>query len=134
MALSLKLTRWFAASLLLSPLPSLLAVSYPHQRASAQTPTEQTRKAAAKELFQQGIQQFQTSQFQAALKSWQQALTIFKEIGDRQGEAASLGNLGLAYFSLGQYAIAIEFHQQSLAIECQIGDLPSPSSSLLKSA
>ncbi len=45
-----------------------------------------------------------------------------REIGDRQGEATSLGNLGNAYNSLGQYQQAIDFHQQSLEIAWEIGD------------
>ena len=40
----------------------------------AQTPG--VRKAEADQLFQQGNQQYQTSQFEVALQSWQQALTI----------------------------------------------------------
>jgi CHAT domain-containing protein/tetratricopeptide (TPR) repeat protein len=80
----------------------------------AQTPD--ARKAEADRLLQQGIQQAQTGQFEAALQSWQQALTIYREIKDRQREGASLSNLGNAYFYLGDYAKAIDYHQQSLAI------------------
>ncbi|MFB2877664.1 CHAT domain-containing protein, partial [Floridanema aerugineum] len=80
------------------------------------------RKAEADRLFQQGIQQFQTSKFREALQSWQQALAIYREIGDRNGEGQSLGNLGLAYYSLGDYRKAIEYQQQSLAIAREIGD------------
>lgn len=84
--------------------------------------TSADRKAEADRLIEQGIQQAQTSQFQAAIESWQQSLVIYKEIGDRQGEAASLGYLGNAYNSLGQYQKAIELYQQWLAIAREIGD------------
>ncbi len=80
------------------------------------------RKAEADRLNEQGIQQFQTSQFEAALQSWQQASTIYREIKDRQGEGSSLGNLGSAYCSLGDYAKAIEYYQQSLVIAREIKD------------
>ena len=76
----------------------------------------------ADQLLQQGIQQFKTSQFKAALQSWEQALKLYRQIGNRLGEAQSLGNLGLAYDALGQYEKAISFHQQSLDIERQIGN------------
>jgi tetratricopeptide (TPR) repeat protein len=56
-----------------------------------------------------GNQQFDVSQFEAALKSWQEALQIYREIKNRQGEGAALGSLGIAYDSLGNYAKAIEF-------------------------
>jgi CHAT domain-containing protein/tetratricopeptide (TPR) repeat protein len=79
-----------------------------------------TRKAEADRLFEQG-NQATISQFPEVLHSWEQALTIYREIGYRQGEAASLCNLGLAYQSLGQYDTAIKFHQQLLEISLKIG-------------
>ncbi|MBD2519824.1 CHAT domain-containing protein [Nostoc sp. FACHB-973] len=80
------------------------------------------RKAEADRLFLQGIEQFQTSQFEAALQSWQQALIIYREIKYRKGEGNALGNLGAAYNSLGDYAKAIEYQQKSLAIAREIKD------------
>ncbi|OCQ95114.1 hypothetical protein BCR12_06885 [Limnothrix sp. P13C2] len=47
---------------------------------------------------------------------------IAREIGDRRGEANSLGNLGNAYYSLGQFQRAIDFHEQHRAIAREIGD------------
>jgi CHAT domain-containing protein/tetratricopeptide (TPR) repeat protein len=80
------------------------------------------RKAEAGRLVKQGLEQFQTSQFQAALQSWQQALIIYREIKDRQSEGAALGGLGLAYGSLGDNTKAIEYQQQWLAITREIKD------------
>jgi CHAT domain-containing protein len=94
----------------------------------AQTPD--ARKVEADRLLQQGIEQFQTSQFEAALQSWQQAVIIYQQIKDRKGEGQSLGNLGLAYRSLGDYAKAIEYHQQSLAILREIKDRVGEGTSL----
>jgi len=68
---------------------------------------------------QEGIAQFQISEFREAFQSWQQSLEIYHQIGDRRGEANSLGNLGLAYQSLGEYQQAIEFHQQYYDIACE---------------
>ena len=50
-----------------------------------------------------------SAKFREALILWEAALEIYREIGDRRGEASSLGNLGLAYYSLGQYERAIAF-------------------------
>jgi CHAT domain-containing protein/tetratricopeptide (TPR) repeat protein len=61
-------------------------------------------------------------QYQKAIEFHQQSLEISRQIGDRQGEAASLNNLGTAYQSLGQFHRAIEFHQQSLEISRKIGN------------
>ena len=60
----------------------------------------------------------------------EQHLAIAREIGDRNGEADSLGNLGAAYLSLGQYQRAIELHEQSLAIKREIGDRKGEANSL----
>ena len=94
-------------------IPSAIA-KIPSPQVLAQNPAG--RKAEADRLFNQGNQQFQISQFEAALQSWQQALIIFREIKDRQGEGVALGNLGLAYLSLGDYAKAIEYQQPLLAL------------------
>ena len=87
-------------------------------------------QAEAYRLFEQGNQQDDISQFREALQSWEQALTIYREIGNRKGEAASLGNLGAAYHSLGQYQKAIDFQQQSLEIEREIGNRQGEANSL----
>src|SRR5919202_565181 len=94
----------------------------------AQTPD--ARKAEADRLFQQGIEQYQTSQFEAALQSWQQALAIYREIKDRKGEGDALGNLGIAYKNLGDYAKAMDYHQQGLAIQREIKDRQGEGNSL----
>lgn len=80
---------------------TLIPLSPGGLRVLAQTPDAQ--KAEADRLLQQGIEQFQTSQFDAALQSCQQALKIYREIKNRQGEGNALNNLGLAYFNLGDY-------------------------------
>ncbi|MEM8543243.1 MAG: tetratricopeptide repeat protein, partial [Cyanobacteria bacterium P01_H01_bin.119] len=98
--------------------------------ASAAAGRQAEQQTEADRLFQQGIQQHRTSQFHSAIQSWQQALEIYRTIGNRQGEANSLGNLGLAYLSLGQYQRAIEFHQQSLDIDRDIGNRQGEANSL----
>ena len=90
--------------------------------AVAQTSVVDDRKVEADRLLQQGIQQFQISQFEAAFPFWQQALTLYREIKDRQGEGKSLNALGNTYLVLGNYSKAIEFHEQSLAISREIKD------------
>ena len=74
------------------------------------------RQVEGDRLLEQGIQQRQTSQFPAALHSWQQALQIYRVLKNRQKERDALDHLGLAYQALGNYAKAIEYTQQSLVI------------------
>ncbi|MCT7983341.1 tetratricopeptide repeat protein [Laspinema sp. A4] len=65
-----------------------------------------------------------------AIYSNKQALEIFRQIGDRRGEAISLNNLGNAYHSLRRYTKAITFHEQSLEIQRQIGHRGGEATSL----
>lgn len=92
----------------------------PSSQVLAQNSTE--RKAEADRLLQQGEQQTQTSQFEAAIQSLQQALNIYRELKDRSGEAKTLSHLGIPYALRGDYAKAIEYCQQSLAIAREIAD------------
>ena len=73
-------------------------------------------------LFQQGNEQFQAGQFQAALQSWEQALSICQNLNKPQWQASTLGNLGKAYDCLGQHQKAIECHQKSLELSKHIRD------------
>jgi CHAT domain-containing protein/uncharacterized protein HemY len=92
----------------------------PNSRVLAQTPD--ARKVEADRLLEQGIEQYRTSQFEAAIQSWQQALTLFQEIKNRKAEGSVLNNLGLVYRDLGQYTKSIEYLEQSLAIAREMND------------
>ena len=80
--------------------PLLVTIAIPP--AIAQSAGSSDAKAEADRLFNQGIEQLNTSQFEAALQSWQQALKLYQSLHDRQGEGAALGSLGNAYLSLGE--------------------------------
>jgi len=92
--------------------------------------TQDARKAEAERWFQQGNQQYDSRQFQAAMQSWQRALALYRTLGDREGEAQSLNSLGLTAVRLKQYQPAIELYQQSFAISQQINSLRGQSTSL----
>ncbi len=63
--------------LLFLPLPQAQSVPTQSRQILAQT----NREAEADQLFEQGKQQFNNSQFSAAIQSWEQALKIYREIG-----------------------------------------------------
>ncbi|MGI8504425.1 MAG: CHAT domain-containing protein, partial [Hassallia sp.] len=111
-------------------MPFSAKLTAPFQVSQVLAQTTDARKAEADRLKEQGIQQAQTSQFEAALKSFQQALIIYREIKDRESEGAALGNLGAAYISLGNYAKGIEYEQQHLAIAREIKDRQGEGSAL----
>ena len=73
-------------------------------------------------LIQLGSAYFSLSEFNQAIDFYDQALSIARKLGDRNGESASLNNLGESYRNLGKYQQAIQVYQQSLGISREIGD------------
>ncbi len=61
-------------------------------------------------------------EIEKAIGYHEQALSVFREIGDRQGEGAALGSLGVASARLGEVEQAIGHYQQRLVIAREIGD------------
>ncbi len=114
--------RWkrVAASLLLSVTvmsPMIVVVSLP-----ALAETQLGRKAEAERLLEAGIQAYKAGKTTEALETFQKALLIFRQIGDRRNEWRSLGWMGVVYSRIGQPQKALELQQQSLVITQQIGD------------
>jgi CHAT domain-containing protein len=82
------------------------------------------------QLYRQGIAQYQLNQIDAALKSWQQALQQFRQLGDLAGEVATLGALSAGYIARGDYRQTILYAQQQLAISQELGDRAAQAQSL----
>jgi tetratricopeptide (TPR) repeat protein/predicted phosphodiesterase len=57
-----------------------------------------------------------------AIKCYEKALAISREIGNRQIESADLGNLGNAYLNLGEVHKAIECYEEAIIIVQKIKD------------
>ena len=69
-----------------------------------------------------GIGYYLQTKYVDAIKSWQEALEVYKRIGDKRGIANILGNQGAIYFNRGDDAKALELHLQSLKISEEISD------------
>ncbi|WP_020534537.1 tetratricopeptide repeat protein [Lewinella cohaerens] len=63
-----------------------------------------------------------TAQFDSALLLFLLNLEVFKQIGERQGEGATLNNISLIHKARGDYDMALEYLEQSLTIAQEIGD------------
>ncbi|MFB8790234.1 MAG: CHAT domain-containing tetratricopeptide repeat protein, partial [Potamolinea sp.] len=61
-------------------------------------------------------------QYPQALKYYEQALVIMKEVGNKAGEGTTLNNLGAVYNNLGQYPQALKYLEQALVIRKEVGD------------
>ncbi len=62
------------------------------------------------------------SDYDMALNEYQQALAIFQNIHDIDGEARVLGNIGSIYDDKGDYTQALEYEYKALKIYEQTGD------------
>ncbi|MBW4582028.1 MAG: CHAT domain-containing protein [Tildeniella nuda ZEHNDER 1965/U140] len=86
----------------------------------AQSTTKQDRKAEADRLFEQGTKQFEQNQNEAAIASFQKALSIYQELKERQKEGQVLKAIGNAYLNLKNYAKSLGCYQQALIIAREI--------------
>ncbi len=57
-----------------------------------------------------------------ALPEYERALALFRQEGDRKGEAITIGLMGNVYKKLGQHARALEYLQKSLTMKRELGD------------
>jgi CHAT domain-containing protein/Tfp pilus assembly protein PilF len=89
---------------------------------------EQTVRAD--QLRAEGDTAYYQANYCRAIDLYEQALIVYREIGDRHGEAASLNNLGVCYKAVAEYERAIDYYEQSLAISQEIGDRRGASNSL----
>ncbi len=67
-----------------------------------------TGPARATTLNNIGVVYDDQGRYAEALETYQQALAIVREVGDRAGEGATLNNIGVVYDSQGRYAEALE--------------------------
>jgi CHAT domain-containing protein/Flp pilus assembly protein TadD len=109
-----------------------LGLMAPAIAVQSKPPAQQSQPelSPADALSQQGIQQYRSNQFDAAIASWQQALTLYRQQQNHKGEVLCLGRLGLAYYAVGNYRKAIEYYRQQLTLARQVGDRPSEANAL----
>lgn len=73
-------------------------------------------------LFERGVAQYRSGDFQAALQTYQQVLAIRRNLNDKAGIAATLDKIGEVYTSLADYDKALSNLQQALAIRKELND------------
>jgi CHAT domain-containing protein/lipoprotein NlpI len=84
--------------------------------------TDARDRHRALELSQQAEQLYQVGRLQEALTLWEEALVIFRAIGDRKVEGTMRNNIGAVYYHQGQHRLALEQYQHALAIRRAVGD------------
>ena len=114
------------ASVLLSVTTVLLAPTLSPSPVAAQTLSEQeqARKAKANRLFRASVYRYVHSNFEGALASFEEALLIYQEIGDKVGMGETLYYIGQIYESTEDYEQALDYFQRVLPISREAGDEP----------
>ena len=73
-------------------------------------------------LKNMGIGYYLQGKYKDAILNWQQAMNVYKLIGDKRGVANMLSNQGAVYYAQGDDAKALELHLQSLKLSEEISD------------
>ncbi|WP_445304868.1 CHAT domain-containing tetratricopeptide repeat protein [Microcoleus sp. S36b_A4] len=88
--------------------------------------TAQTNSSdAAEKAFKEGVQLYNQGTAQAkrsAIVKFEIALKLYREAGDRRGEATTLTGIGRVYSELGEKQKALEYYSQSLPLTRATGD------------
>ncbi len=83
---------------------------------------QENQPEVATALTRLGGAAFLRRDFTTARDAWQQALTIRRTIGDREGEGSSLLNIAQVYTSLGDYGAALPLLRQALMMQQAVGN------------
>ena len=109
-ALSLQLSQPVAAAV---PVGKAVQTAQTNSSEAAQKVYEE-----AKKLYQQGTKEALTN----AIAKYEEALKLYREAGNRRGEAVTLNNIGHVYSQLGEKQKALEYFSQSLPLARVVGD------------
>ena len=80
------------------------------------------RKSEAMRLNEQAAGLRQEGTFEQALEVGQQALELFRALGDRRGEALTLNGIGLTQARMGDEAGALDSYEAAVALLTELGD------------
>ncbi|MGF1537821.1 MAG: CHAT domain-containing protein [Elainellaceae cyanobacterium] len=105
----------FALSLALS-----LAVGSPwdNRRAVAQDSAPESARAQV----QQGVEQYQSGNFQSAIALWETALETYQDTGQMENQAIVAENLARAHQRLGDSESALPYWEQAARVQGQLGN------------
>ncbi|MBP7282426.1 MAG: tetratricopeptide repeat protein [Leptospiraceae bacterium] len=81
-----------------------------------------TKADKAKTLFGEANDYYAQGKYKKSLEKSTESFVIYKDIGNRRGEAATLITSGIVYFLKGDYKKASDFYEKSLVISKEIGD------------
>ncbi|MGL5083067.1 MAG: CHAT domain-containing protein [Microcoleaceae cyanobacterium] len=84
----------------------------------------------AAERYEKGQQEREQGEFTTALKTFEAALQVYRNVGHTLRESDALDQIGIVYDEKGEYAKALDYYQQAAAIRESIGDRQGQSETL----
>ncbi|PSF35516.1 hypothetical protein C7H19_16000 [Aphanothece hegewaldii CCALA 016] len=85
-------------------------------------------------LVLQGVQEYQTGDYQGAIADWQKALSIYKNSNNPSNIAIVSENLARTYQQIGNASTAVTYWQQAIDNNNQLGDLQKVGRNLTEQA
>ena len=87
----------------------LIAIAPPISQPT-QAQTQGSGQQELEKLHQQAVQQARQGKPTEAITTFQQALTLSRQLQDKKAEATTLNNIGFVYSNIGQPQKALEFY------------------------
>ncbi|MCL1468872.1 CHAT domain-containing protein [Argonema galeatum] len=112
----------FTATLLFSLLLTPSEWKSSHLLLAQSIAVSQNNTVGVDRLFERGVAQYRSGEFQAALQTYQQVLAIRRNQKDKAGIAATLNKIGEVYTSLADYDKALSNLQAALTIRKELRD------------
>ncbi|MEP0833951.1 CHAT domain-containing protein [Microcoleus sp. AS-A8] len=88
-------------------------------------PSDDATRAAAERAFQEGKQLYKqgtAESLKQAIAKYEEALPLYRAVGDKAREGSTLNNIGLIYDDLGETQKALDFYNQSLPLARAVSD------------
>ncbi|MEO0769495.1 MAG: hypothetical protein AAFY72_08675 [Cyanobacteria bacterium J06649_4] len=86
--------------------------------------SQQDVRSQAVILYQQGLEQFEASQYTQALSSFQQALSVFQEISEPYAESTILSMVAAIYIEQGNHTEVPQVAELALSLAEEAQDIP----------
>ncbi|MEG4035215.1 CHAT domain-containing tetratricopeptide repeat protein [Microcoleus sp. w1-18aA5] len=90
------------------------------QPSRAQSPNAQSQEV--EKLIRQAMEQQQQGKSQPAIETWQQILSIVRQLNDLKTEVSVLNRIGMVYNNIGQPKEALKYFNQALPISREVRD------------
>ncbi|MEG4581169.1 tetratricopeptide repeat protein [Microcoleus sp. MON1_C5] len=100
--------------------PSVIKISQGVSQQGGGNPAADAQRALTEgdQLYQQGT----AESLRKAIAKFEELLKLYRQAGDRAGEATTLHSIGKVYSDLGEKQKALEYYSQSLSVSRAIGD------------